>query len=225
MSAIGAQEDWIERFPGLARLEEPARRMLAAESRRVRLPRGTRLFGPGQSPETFVLLLEGAIRVQQTGGNGREIVLYRVSEGESCPLTTACLMGYDAYPAEAVAETDIDAIATPRATFDQLIARSELFRRFVFTAFSRRFTDLFRIIEEIAFARMDIRLAQRLLELAKGGERVLATHQELASELGTAREVVSRLLHELQRRGWVAAVRGEITILDEPSLRALASVT
>ena len=98
-------------------------------------------------------------------------MLYRVAAGESCALTTACLMGYEDYPAEAIAETDIRAVAIPRATFDDLIARSAEFRRFVFTAFSTRVTNLFRIIDEVAFSRMDIRLAHKLLELSHGADR------------------------------------------------------
>ncbi len=162
------------------------------------------------------------MRVQHGSETGREIVLYRVAAGESCVLTTACLMGYEDYPAEAIAETDIRAVAIPRATFDELIASSPEFRRFVFTAFSRRVTNLFRIIEEVAVARMDIRLAHKLLELAHGTGHVAITQQQLATELGTAREVVSRLLSELQRRGRVVPARGHIAIADRAALEGLA---
>ena len=157
--------DWTDAFPGLRKLEPEIARPLIETSKVVRLPAGTRIFGPGQSPEAYLLLLEGTVRVQQVSDAGREIVLYRVSAGESCALTTACLMGYEEYQAEGIAETDVEAVAIPRATFDELIARSAAFRKFVFTAFSVRVTNLFRIIEEVAFARIDVRLAQRLLEL------------------------------------------------------------
>ncbi len=158
--------DWISSFPGLGRLEPTIAKPLIATSKVIRLSAGTRIFGPGQAPDAFLLLISGTVRVQQVSDAGREIVLYRVSAGESCALTTACLMGYEDYQAEAIAETDVEAVAIPRATFDDLIARSAEFRRFVFTAFSHRVTDLFRIIEDVAFSRVDVRLAQRLLELA-----------------------------------------------------------
>ena len=106
-------------------------------------------------------------------------------------LTTACLLAYEDYSAEGVAETDVSAVAIPRAVFEDMIARSSVFRRFVFTAYSRRITDLFMVIEEVAFRRVDIRLAQKLLELASGAAALDVTHQRLAAELGTAREVVS----------------------------------
>jgi CRP/FNR family transcriptional regulator, anaerobic regulatory protein len=212
---------WIDRFPSLAKLPAEVRRRLEAESRIVTLPEGTRIFGSGQSPANFLLLLDGTIRVQQVSENGREIVLYRVSAGESCALTTACLMGHDQYQGEGIAETPIDAVAIPRDTFDELIAVSPVFRQFVFNAFSARITDLFRVIDEIAFARMDVRLAQKLLQLRNAKGDVEATHQQLAVELGTAREVVSRQLNEFARRGWVRSGRGVISVVQDAALQQL----
>jgi CRP/FNR family transcriptional regulator len=215
--------DWTASFPGLRKLEPAVAQPLIETSKVVKLPAGTRIFGPGQSPEAYLLLIEGTVRVQQTSDAGREIVLYRVSAGESCALTTACLMGYEEYQAEGIAETDVEAVAIPRATFDDLIARSSEFRRFVFTAFSVRVTNLFRIIEEVAFSRVDVRLAQRMLELADQAGHIALTHQQLAAELGTAREVISRQLNEFQRRGWISTSRGTIDLFDKSALRRLAA--
>ncbi|MDH4981979.1 Crp/Fnr family transcriptional regulator [Hyphomicrobium sp. D-2] len=216
-------EDWVSHFPGLHSLPDDILAALIASSRVVQLPAGTRIFGPGHAPDAFILMLRGTVRVQQVSDTGREIVLYRVSAGDSCALTTACLMGYDDYQAEALAETDVAAVAIPRATFDDIIARSPDFRRFVFTAFSRRVTDLFRVIEEVAFARIDVRLAQRLLERANTDGHIELTHQQLAAELGTAREVISRQLNEFQRRGWITTSRGAIDITQPEALRQLAT--
>ncbi len=214
--------DWTAHFPGLRRLEPSIGKPLVETSKIEKIPAGTRIFGPGQSPESYLLLLDGIVRVQQVSETGREIVLYRVSAGESCALTTACLMGYEEYQAEGVAETDVEAVAIPRTTFDDLIARSAEFRRFVFTAFSVRVTNLLKIIDDVAFSRVDIRLAQRLLELADGEGRVSLTHQQLASELGTAREVISRQLHEFQRRNWITASRGETRLIALKDIKNLA---
>lgn len=213
--------DWISHFPGLTRLPAEVQATLAAGSSIVALPAGTRIYGPGQAPEHFLLLIDGSVRVQQVSDTGREIVLYRIAAGESCALTTACLMSYDDYLAEAIAENDVRAVAIPRAAFDDLIAHSPDFRRFVFVAFSARVTELFRIIDEVAFARMDIRLAHRLLELAKGTTEISVTQQQLAAELGSAREVISRILSEFQRRGWVTSTRGNITINNPAALQEL----
>lgn len=213
---------WLQLFPGLAHLSADAAAKLAADGAVIALPEGSRIYGPGHAPQNYLLLIEGTVRVQQVSESGREIVLFRVTAGESCALTTACLMGYEDYPAEAIAETDVRAVAIPRATFDDLIARSAAFRRFVFTAFSTRVTNLFRIIEEVAFARMDIRVAHKLLELAHGAGVVTATQQQLASELGSAREVIGRILSEFQRRGWIVSARGHITLADPTALERLA---
>ncbi|MFK7837428.1 MAG: Crp/Fnr family transcriptional regulator [Sulfitobacter sp.] len=153
---------------------------------------------------------------------GREIVLYRVHAGESCVLTTACLLAFEDYSAEGIAETDIEAILIPRDAFDQMMAASKEFRAFVFEAYSKRITDLFMVIEEIAFKRMDIRVAQKLLELRGSDDVLHLTHQQLALELGTAREVISRQLKEFERRGWLNLSRGQIELRDTPAVERLA---
>jgi len=218
------KSDWTKIFPGLEKLEPETHKLLLETSQVVSLPAGTRIFGPGQSPENYLLVLAGTVRVQQVSESGREIVLYRVAPGESCALTTACLMGYEEYQADGFAETDVEAVAVPRATFDELISRSPVFRRFVFTAFSVHVTTLFRIIDEVAFSRIDVRLAQRLLQLADAKGRVELTHQQLAAELGSAREVIGRQLHEFQRRGWLTTSRGSIDLVKPEGLRQLAAV-
>lgn len=213
---------WIDRFAGLSKLDPSIRRMLEERSTVISVPKDTVVFGPGKAPENLLLMLEGTVRVQQLAENGREIVLYRVHAGESCVLTTACLLAYEDYSAEGIAETYIRAVAIPRAVFDDLVANSPVFRNFVFAAYSKRITDLFLVIEEIAFRRIDIRLAQKLLDLGGKSGLVRATHQQMAAELGTAREVVSRQLSEFQRREWVAQSRGEIRIVDQDALGDLA---
>ena len=220
-----ADTSWIARFEGLSRLEPAVQKTLLERSAILTLPKDTVVFGPGKSPENMLFLLDGTVRVQQVSDTGREIVLYRILAGQSCVLTTACLLAYEDYSATAIAETEVTAAAIPRAVFDDLVARSHAFRAFVFAAFSKRITDLFLVIDEVAFQQMDIRLAHKLLELAGEGDTVRSTHQQMSVELGTAREVVSRQLQEFQRRGWIAQSRGEITLRDKPSLSALVGKT
>lgn len=214
--------DWISRFEGLSNLSQDLKDQLTAETQIITVPKDTVIFGPGKAPEHLLLLLDGCVRVSQMSEAGREIVLYRVNAGESCVLTTACLLAYEDYSAEGIAETDVQAAAIPRRVFDRLVSESTDFRRFVFSAYSKRITDLFMVIEEVAFKRIDIRLAQRLLELKNKADIVQATHQKLAVELGSAREVISRQLQEFQRKSWVKASRGEIALLDIPNLKNLA---
>ena len=223
-NAAPSDRDWTHRFEGLARLEPGVRERLMASAAVRRFPAGHVLFGPGHPPTDLILLLEGRVRVQQTSEGGREIVLYRVHAGESCVLTTACLLAHEDYSAEGVAETGVEAVVIPRAAFDDAMATSPAFRRFVFQAYSRRITDLFLTVEEIAFGRMDARLAAKLVELSEdaGGRQLAATHATLATELGTAREVVSRQMAEFARRGWVEQRRGAVDIVDPGALRAFA---
>jgi CRP/FNR family transcriptional regulator len=216
---------WVRRFDGLHDLAPDLAGELEARSQLVRLAAGAVVFAPGQQAANLLLLLTGSVRVQQRSESGREVFLYRVHAGESCVLTTACMLAEVDYSAEALAETDIEAVAIPRALFDDLAGRSALFRSFVFQAYARRITDLFGLIDVIVFQRMDVRLATRLLDLARDG-LVQATHQALAAELGSAREVISRLLGEFQRRGWIMQARGEVRILDgEALIRLSRSVT
>lgn len=215
---------WIDAFPELKHLPADIQETLLQSGRVLSLPAGTVLFGPGQAPTAYLLVLGGSVRVQQVADNGREIVLYRVAPGESCAVTTSCLIGQDDYQAEALTESPVEAVAIPRPAFDSLIARSPEFRRFVFSALSARLTNLFKLIEDVAFSRIDIRLAHKLLELAGPDGHVAMTHQQLASELGTAREVISRQLHEFQRRGWLTTARGGLTIAASNDLQNLATL-
>lgn len=215
-------KDWIAAFPALQAMDEADRCALAAGSHRLSLPARRTIFGAGTAPDHHLLLLSGNVRVQQIAENGREIVLYRVSAGESCVMTTAFLLAGLEYHAEGIAETAVEAVAVPRTLFDDMLARSAVFRRFVFDTYSRRMTDLFLVIEEVAFRRLDIRLAQLLLRRAGDSEQVHTTHQQLATELGSTREVVSRQLQEFQRRDWLQLGRGEISLLDTAAIRALA---
>ncbi|SPH24898.1 CRP-like cAMP-activated global transcriptional regulator [Defluviimonas aquaemixtae] len=215
-------DDWIDRFEGLRRLPQDIRDDLVKGSQVIDLPAGTQVFAPGQSADNLLLLLDGTVRVQQKSETGREVFLYRVNAGESCVLTTACMLAFEDYSADGIAETDVRAAAIPRATFDDLVARSPVFRQFVFKAYSRRITDLFTLIDDIVFQRVDVRLAARLLELADQDGVVRATHQVLGNELGTAREVVSRTLSEFQRRRWIEQARGEVRLTGRQGLQRLA---
>ncbi|MBO0345616.1 Crp/Fnr family transcriptional regulator [Roseibium sp. CAU 1637] len=214
--------DWISQFAGLSRLPQDLRDVLVGGSQVISVAAGTEIFAPGQSADNLLLLLDGTVRVQQKSETGREVFLYRVHAGESCVLTTACMLAYEDYSADGVAETDITAVAIPRKTFDDLAGRSPVFREFIFKAYSRRITDLFTLIDDIVFQRMDVRLAARLLELADTKNVVHATHQTLGNELGTAREVISRTLAEFQRRGWVQQARGEVHLVGKSGIERLA---
>lgn len=216
-----ATQDWLDTFPALRRLDAADRRLVAQAATPVAIPAGTPLFREGDACRGYLLVLDGSVRVQKVSESGREIVLYRVESGQSCVLTTSCLLNREEYGAEGVAESEVRAVLLSTAAFDELIGRSDGFRRFVFSAYASRIAELLLLIEEVAFGRIDVRLAQLLRERAGAGGSVTATHQEVAMELGTAREVVSRQLKEFERRGWVALHRGRIDIRDREALADL----
>ena len=183
---------------------------------------GAQVFGPANVPDSLFFLYDGRIRVSQSSESGREITLYRVDAGESCVLTTACMLAEEAYNAEGVAETGITAVVLPKPAYDRLVAEEEAFRKFVFAAYSKRLIDLLRVVDDVAFGHMDVRLAERLLMLGNGLKEIRKTHQELASELGTAREVISRVLNDFHKRDLISQSRGIITFTNKPGLAAIA---
>lgn len=214
-------DTWIARFPGLKSLPLDLQKTLVNGSEVIDVPSGSTIFEPGMAADKLLLLLDGTICVKQKSETGRDVTLYRVSEGDSCILTTACVLAFEDYSAEGAAETDVRAVAIPRATFDDMLVRSPIFREFVFKAYSKRITDLFALVDDIVFQRMDVRLAARLLELADEDNVVHATHQTLGTELGTAREVISRTLSEFHRRGWIEQSRGEVRVTAREELQRM----
>lgn len=214
--------DWTWRFDELDALDEADRDFLRKHARRVQLPAQARVFAPGQHPDAFLLVLEGQVCVHQYSASGREIVLYRVNGGESCIMTTACLLSDEDYLAEGITETPVTALALARADFDALVGRSPAFRRLVFSRYASRVTRLMALLEDLAFERLDKRLARKLLELSAAKPLVDTTHQALAVELGSAREVVSRHMKDFVRRGLVSTARGHVRIVDRAGLQAIA---
>lgn len=209
----------LARFPIFAQL--PAQRLdeLLANCALRRARAGAVLFEPNMPCTGFPLVLDGSVRVAKAAPNGRELLLYRVSAGEGCILSGACLLGHNEYLARGVAESDVTLLGIPPEAFQQLLLHYEPFRRFVFDMYGARLAEVMEAVEEIAFRRLDQRLAQLLI---RRGPVVNATHQNLADELGSVREVVSRLLRSFEERGWVRLERERVAVVDPKSLAAFA---
>ena len=219
MTAPNLADTVAARYPELAALPEAARQRLAGRAQRVTLPAGTPVFDERQACQGFPFVLDGSIRVVKAAPNGRELPLYRVAPGETCVISSACLLGHVPYNARGVTETDTTLLLLPSADFQALLGEAA-FRDFVFQLFSERIADLMQLIEEVAFRKLDQRLAALLLGK---GQRLHITHQQLADELGSVREIVSRLLKNFAAQGLVALSREQIEILDPAGLRRLAS--
>ncbi len=194
-----------------------------ADASRVHVSKRSRVFRQGDPCTNYYLVLEGCIRVNARADSGKEIVLYRVEPGDICVLTTSCMLAGSPYPAEGIAESDVTAIALPKSDFDRLMASSESFRGFVLSSFGNRLAGLVTLVEQVALAGVGQRLARFLLARTGEGDRLLTlTHQEIATEIGSAREVVSRQLKNFESNGWVALSRGSLRVDDCAALLALA---
>jgi CRP/FNR family transcriptional regulator len=207
-------------YPALEGLSAGRLDRLIAESHVLVAKAGTVLFDEDSPCQAFPLLVQGTIRVSKVGANGRELQLYRVVPGEACILASSCPLGQVAYRARGVADTDMVAVALPPAVFMALLAEHEPFRTYVFSLFAERMSDLMQLVEAVAFQRLDQRLAALLL----GKGRVIhTTHQALADELGSVREIVSRLLKSFSEQGLVSLAREQVEIVDAARLREIAS--
>ena len=210
----------VEAFPSLAAASPATLERIAKAAVHRKVPAGTVMFSERSPCTGFPLVLAGSIRVLQRYPNGRELQLYRVKPGESCLLSGSCLLGHTDYEASGIAETDVELLVLPAAEFNALIAEDETFRGHVFALFGERLAAVLQIVEAVAYQKLDQRLAALLA--AKPGREINATHQALADELGSVREIVSRLLRTFEDRGWVELGRERITILDRDAIAALA---
>lgn len=181
-------------------------------------PKGTVLFRPGDEPPGFLLVLKGRVGVYLIGQSGRDMLLYDVTAGQTCIQTTLCLLGEQVYSGEGVAETDIDFAMLSRAQFGRLMDMSPRFRTYIFRAFGDRLQEIVMVLEKVSFVKVEARLAAEILHRAGKGTGISATHQELATAIGSVREVVSRRLETFKRAGLVQLDRGQITILDADRL-------
>ncbi len=208
---------WTNQVGALS--QEAARRLQALPEQSV--PKGAVLFRAGDAAQGFVVVLQGRIEVHLTGPSGREILLYSVEPGQSCVQTTLGLMAGEPYSGEAFAATEAKVVMIPRPVFLQLIESEAAFRGFVLTALGRRMQDVTRLLEQVAFATIESRLAAALLDMAEA-DQVQATQAELAARIGSAREVVTRRLDAFQRAGWVETDRGTVRITDRLALEQAA---
>lgn len=212
----------LKHIPLLAGLDARDAATLFGDAALLHLESGDTVFHAGAECRHFLILVDGCVRVTLNALSGRSVTLYRIEPGDTCVLTTSCLMSSRRYPAEAHTETPVTALAMARSRFERGLEESAPFRRFVLDSFSRRLAAVIERMEAVALTPVEARLAALLLGRAEDGGYVPATHQELAEELGTAREIISRHLKRLEAAGFVALGRGRISLTDAAGLRAIA---
>ena len=206
----------------LSSLPAPIANVLQKAGNAITLPEDTPVFHMGDACQSFVMVLSGQVRVQQISESGRALILYRIHAGESCVITTACLLSGEDYPVEAITEEETRAVLLPRSTFESAFAEDADFRKSVFATYGQRMAQMMGLLAEMAFERLDARLARHILDHAGTADMIEITQEHLAAELGAAREAVNRRLNAWQKNGVVTLSRGHIKICDKNGLSRLA---
>ena len=186
----------------------------------AKISAGQDVFLEGDRVDGIALLISGIVRVYKVGESGRQITLYRFGNGQSCILTANAILSQKTFPAVAIVEKDAEAVMIPADVFRNWVGKYDLWREFVFDLLSQRLSSVMEIIDEVVFSRMDARLGALLITRSQVQNPIRITHQEIAAELGSSREVISRLLEDFSERGFVAVGRGEVELLDADGLRS-----
>lgn len=216
--------EWMSMFSELRELDEGEQSHLKSVVSFKRLNSGDIAYQPGWECGNYLMCLSGKTRVYKSSESGREILLYRVGQGETCVLTTSCLMADTHFPAESIAEQDTLLAAIPASDFHALMSQSEKFRKFVHANYSDLLSTLILLVNEVAFSRVDTRLARYLLRQSDEDGILQITHQQLALDMGSVREVVSRHLSDWERRGWIQNERGKIILINREELSKYAEL-
>jgi len=211
-------------LPVLQRADPQLVREFRQNASFAHIPAGRDVFQEGDNVDGIALLLAGVVRVYKIGETGREITLYRFGSGESCVLTASAILNRKTFPAIATVEQDAEAVMIPAQSFRRWVHRFDLWREFVFDLLSQRLASVMEIVDEVVFRRMDARVASFLLARARVQNPIRITHQEIAAELGSSREVISRLLEDFGRRGLLSVGRGAVEVLDADGLATRTAV-
>lgn len=214
-------ERWVERFPVMRALSATHLQMARGTVQFPVLEAGATAYELDGECLNYLMCIEGRTRVFRMSEAGREMLIYKVTGGGTCVLTTQCLLSGSNFPAESLAEERTELAAFPVGTFRQLMAESEEFRRFVMDDYTKLLSSMFALVDEIAFAPLEQRLARRLLIEADAQRVVAKTHQQLAADVGSVREVVSRILGEWAEAGLVELRRGQVQIMNAAALAAV----
>jgi CRP/FNR family transcriptional regulator, anaerobic regulatory protein len=205
-------------FPFLASVPRESRDAFLSASTRMSLKGGQILVSAGNQCGALPLVLDGTLRIYKVSEGGREMTLYRIERGESCVLTATCILNHGSFPAVAQAEGPTVVALAPAPLFLRMVEEHPQWRRFVFGLYAKRLDAVLTLVEEVAFRHVDERVAALLLTSPASGNLVRTTHAEIASEIGTSREVVSRILKDFEAQGLVTILRGGIRVLDPDGL-------
>jgi CRP/FNR family transcriptional regulator len=213
-------EKIIKAFPFLKDAGKEVIEQMLRHSLITDIPKGKVIFFEGDECKHLAFILSGVVRIYKPAESGREITLYRLGTGESCVLTASCIFAKDSFPAVAITEEDVEAALVPSIIFRDWINHYEIWRNYIFSLLSKRLSEVIATLEEVAFRRMDIRIAEFLFKLSGTDKNeIIMTHQDIAMELGTSREVVSRILKHFEYEHLITLKRNHIAIDNVDSLK------
>lgn len=211
----------LQQYPELSPIDAAGADILES-AHKFQVPAGTVLFRQGDSCNNFIMVTSGCVKVVAHSPTGREVLLYRIENKGTCVLTTSCLLGNQHYPAEGIAETDITAFMLPKSVFEAALNKSASLRQFIFSSYVSPLSEVIELVQSIAFESVETRLVEYLIANNDSSMTISRSHQQIANELGTAREVVSRHLKRLEQKGMIQLERGSIRVCD---LDQLCTVT
>lgn len=185
-------------------------------------PKGNYLAMEGDACMYFPIVLKGQIRVFKIGDRGQEITLYRITSGGTCVLTISCLLSKKDFPALAFAEENTELILIPVEYFREWTQKYQIWNSFIYNFFSDVLTKVISLLEDVSFKRTDLRIIEKIVkDSVLLGKVINTTHQKIAKDLGTAREVVSRFLKELEHQNLIRLSRGKIEVTNLEKLKNL----
>jgi CRP/FNR family transcriptional regulator len=214
----------LQTFPFFATLPARTRETLLSRAVTKKLEHKQVLVGDGGECSWLPFVLKGTLRLYKTSPAGREITLYRIRKGESCILSATCILNEGSFPAVAEAEGSTEILLVPAGLITQYVDDNPEWRRFLFGLYAKRLDEVLALVDEVAFHHMDARLAAWLVRHSAGSPgTVNATHVQLADELGTSREVVTRILADFEADGLIETSRGRIRLSRTEDLRQRAA--
>lgn len=223
MISPAQQQIFRSHFPFIDQCSKAFRDSFFQHVQFMQLPAGMSICDEGQQCAHLAMVMEGVGRVYKLSPSGREITLYRIYGGESCVLTASCIMSQNKFPAMAATETSVAAVLVSPQNVREWFCQDPEWQKFIFGLLSFRLNDIISVVEEVAFKRIDVRIAEQLVRNLAHGERTLhKTHAELAADVGSSREVISRILKDFAERGLVTLTRGSIEVTDLDGIQCLS---
>lgn len=187
---------------------------MLSRSQLLELSEHQHIINQGDYIRVIPLVISGQIKVSRQDESGKEVMLYTIKPGESCALTLASGLQHQASAVFAETENDTQLLAIPLADFEKLLISFPKLNEFIVKTFHIRFEELISVVDSVTFRKIEYRLIKHLKQMKNDSNIVKATHQGLADQLGTAREVVSRLLKQLEKDKKIINHRGYIEIID-----------